>query len=43
MLGVQRTTINQICVDLSQERIIDTNRGHITILQLEPLRNRACE
>lgn len=43
MLGVQRTTINQICVDLTQEGIIDTSRGHITILQLEALRGRACE
>jgi CRP-like cAMP-binding protein len=43
MLGVQRTTINQICVDLSHEGIIDTSRGHITILHVETLRSRACE
>ena len=43
MLGVQRTTINQICVDLSQQGIIDTSRGHIVVLQVETLRSRACE
>ena len=39
----QRTTINQICGALHAEGIIDTSRGHITILQLEALRNNACE
>jgi CRP-like cAMP-binding protein len=43
MLGVQRTTINQICGALRAEGIIDTSRGHITILQPEALRNNACE
>ncbi|XIA62000.1 Crp/Fnr family transcriptional regulator [Bradyrhizobium sp. TZ2] len=43
MLGVQRTTVNQICVDLSEQGIIDTSRGRIRILQLEALRSRACE
>ncbi|WP_213290459.1 Crp/Fnr family transcriptional regulator [Bradyrhizobium sp. sGM-13] len=43
MLGVQRTTVNQICGDLSAEGIIDTSRGHIRILRLDILRDRACE
>jgi CRP-like cAMP-binding protein len=43
MLGVQRTTVNQICVDLGAEGIIDISRGHIRILRLDKLRDRACE
>ena len=43
MLGVQRSTINQICVDLSQQGVVDNSRGHIVILQIEALRSRACE
>ena len=43
MLGVQRTTINQVCTDLAAQGIIDTIRGHIRILQPDALRDRACE
>ncbi|WP_375293270.1 helix-turn-helix domain-containing protein [Bradyrhizobium sp. sGM-13] len=43
MLGSQRTTINQICVDLSNAGVIDTSRSHIRILRLDALRSRTCE
>ncbi|MCK1518342.1 Crp/Fnr family transcriptional regulator [Bradyrhizobium sp. 190] len=43
MVGVQRTTVNQLCGVLHAEGIIDTSRGHIRILQPEALRSRACE
>jgi CRP-like cAMP-binding protein len=43
MMGVQRSTINQICGVLHAEGIIDVSRGHIRIVQPEALRTRACE
>jgi CRP-like cAMP-binding protein len=43
MVGVQRTTINQICGVLQAEGVIDLSRGHIRIVQPDALRTRSCE
>lgn len=43
MLGVQRTTISSIAVELQRVDVINYRRGHIEIIDLDRLRAAACE
>ena len=43
MLGVRRTTITEVMGGLQQAGLIRYRRGHISILDPEALRHRACE
>ena len=43
MLGVRRTTVTDVMGSLQKAGLIRYRRGHVTILDHEPLRERACE
>jgi CRP-like cAMP-binding protein len=43
MLGVRRTTVTDVMGSLQKARLIRYRRGHVTILDHGPLRERACE
>jgi CRP-like cAMP-binding protein len=43
MLGVRRTTVTDVMGSLQKAGLIRYRRGHVTILDHEPLRQRACE
>jgi CRP-like cAMP-binding protein len=43
MLGVRRTTVTEVMGSLQKAGLIRYRRGHVTILDHEPLRDRACE
>ena len=43
MLGVRRTTVTDVMGDLQKEGLIRYRRGHVSILDGEALRQRACE
>ena len=43
MLGVRRTTVTDVMSALQKEELIRYRRGHVTILEHEALRQRACE
>jgi CRP-like cAMP-binding protein len=43
MLGVRRTTVTDVMGALQKEELIRYRRGHVTILDHEALRQRACE
>jgi CRP-like cAMP-binding protein len=43
MLGVRRTTVTDVMGSLQKAGLIQYRRGHVTILDREALRERACE
>jgi hypothetical protein len=43
MLGVRRTTVTDVMGALQKEGLLRYRRGHVTILDHETLRHRACE
>ena len=43
MLGVRRTTVTEVMGNLQKAGLIRYRRGHVTILDREALRRRACE
>jgi len=43
MLGVQRTSVSSIAVELQRSGIINYRRGHIEIIDFDRLRSAACE
>lgn len=43
MLGVRRTTVTDVMGALQKEGLLRYRRGHVTILDHEALRHRACE
>ena len=43
MLGVRRTTVTDVMGSLQKAGLIQYRRGHVTILDREALRQRACE
>jgi Crp-like helix-turn-helix domain len=43
MLGVRRTTVTDVMGSLQKAGLIRYRRGHVTILDHEALRQRACE
>src|SRR5258705_3837472 len=43
MLGVRRTTVTEVMGSLQKAGLIRYRRGHVTILDREALRRRACE
>src|SRR6476661_5321926 len=43
MLGVRRTTVTDVMGNLQRDGLIQYRRGHVTILDREALRQRACE
>jgi hypothetical protein len=43
MLGVRRTTVTDVMGSLQKAGLIRYRRGHVTILDPEALRHRACE
>jgi len=43
MLGVRRTTVTEVMGSLQKAGLIRYRRGHVTILDHEALRRRACE
>jgi CRP-like cAMP-binding protein len=43
MLGVRRTTVTEVMGSLQKAGLIQYRRGHVTILDHEGLRRRACE
>jgi DNA-binding FadR family transcriptional regulator len=43
MLGVRRTTVTEVMGSLQKAGLIRYRRGHVTILDREALRSRACE
>ena len=43
MLGVRRTTVTDVMGSLQKAGLIRYRRGHVTILDHEALRHRACE
>lgn len=43
VLGLQRTAVNPSLRKLKAERLIDTSRGRITVINPRALRQRACE
>jgi CRP-like cAMP-binding protein len=43
MLGVRRTTVTDVMGSLQKAGLIRYRRGHVTILDQEALRHRACE
>jgi CRP-like cAMP-binding protein len=43
MLGVRRTTVTEVMGSLQKAGLIRYRRGHVTILDRETLRRRACE
>ena len=43
MLGVRRTTVTDVMGGLQKAGLIQYRRGHVTILDHEALRQRACE
>jgi CRP-like cAMP-binding protein len=43
MLGVRRTTVTEVMGSLQKAGLIRYRRGHVTILDHEALRSRACE
>ncbi len=43
MLGVRRTTVTEVMGSLQNAGLIQYRRGHVTILDREGLRQRACE
>ena len=43
MLGVRRTTVSDVMGSLQKAGLIRYRRGHVTILDPEALRRRACE
>ena len=43
MLGVQRTSVSSIAIELQRAGIIAYRRGHIEIIDFEKLRTAACE
>jgi CRP-like cAMP-binding protein len=43
LLGVQRTTINAVVRELSDEHLIATGRGRIHVIDRAGLKRRACE
>ena len=43
MLGVRRTTVTEVMGSLQKAGLIRYRRGHVSILEPEALRQRACE
>lgn len=43
LLGVQRTTVNAVIQELSAERLIQTGRGTVQVVDRAGLKRRACE
>jgi hypothetical protein len=43
MMGVQRAGVNAIAQELQKLEMISYSRGHIRILDLNRIRQRACE
>jgi DNA-binding transcriptional regulator YhcF (GntR family) len=43
MLGVRRTTVTEVMGSLQKAGLIRYRRGHVSILDPEALRQRACE
>jgi CRP-like cAMP-binding protein len=43
MLGVRRTTVTEVMSALQKEGLIRYRRGHVTVLDHDALRDRACE
>jgi DNA-binding transcriptional regulator YhcF (GntR family) len=43
MLGVRRTTVTDVMGALQKAGLIRYRRGHVTVLDKEALRERACE
>jgi hypothetical protein len=43
MMGVRRTSVTTVAMELQSAGLISNNRGHLQILDIAQLRKRACE
>jgi CRP-like cAMP-binding protein len=43
MMGVRRTSVTQVAGDMQKAGMISYSRGHVHLIAMEEIRNRACE